>query len=366
MKKLLFTLGLMAFFKTTLVFATSGIFDDGIKIKANNGTETQYYFGIHCTDMNNGCSGSNSSTSPNFNAVSLGTNITSLKITWAEIRTFKNGTDDITGANLHYRVYKTGDNPAFTVESVAFGANLVASGDQRWTETLNLELVSSLITNTLYTLEIYSTSPFTFSGGSGTHLNNAAGSNFKLTFTTATVLANELTSFTAAKQNNQINLSWLTASEKENDNFSIERSKDGKNFTAIGQVKGAINSTVSKDYSFVDATPLKGINYYRLKSIELGGKTSFSKVVSVSLLDKNNRTLVYPNPVAESALRIEHDASADSELLLKVIDVTGRVIKAEKRSVVSGNNIISMDVSTLASGQYLISFDEQFVRFVKN
>ncbi len=182
----------------------------------------------------------------------------------------------------------------------------------------------------------------------------------------STVLANELTSFSAIKQSNQVNLNWLTASEKSNDNFSIERSKDGKNFAAIGQIKGALNSTVSKEYAFMDVSPLKGINYYRLKSTEVSGKATYSHVVSVSLLDKNNKTFVYPNPVAQSALRLEHEAIADGDLSIRIMDITGRIVQSEKRAVVNGSNLISLDVNQLSSGQYLIAVDEQLIRFVKN
>jgi Secretion system C-terminal sorting domain len=182
----------------------------------------------------------------------------------------------------------------------------------------------------------------------------------------SSVLANELTTFTAAKQNNKVSLNWLTASEKGNDNFSIERSKDGKNFSAIGQLKGALNSTVSKEYAFTDVSPFKGINYYRLKSTEVAGKITYSSVVSVSVMDKVGKTFVYPNPVAEASLRLEHEAVTDGDLQIRVMDISGRVLQTEKRTVINGNNVISLDINHLSSGQYLIAVDEQLVRFVKN
>ncbi len=78
----------------------------------------------------------------------------------------------------------------------AFGAD-IGGGDQRWTESLNIELTTGLLTSTAYTLEIYSTAPFTYDGGGGTHFNNASGSNFKMTFTTNSTFPVELTKFDA-------------------------------------------------------------------------------------------------------------------------------------------------------------------------
>jgi Secretion system C-terminal sorting domain len=182
----------------------------------------------------------------------------------------------------------------------------------------------------------------------------------------STVLLVEVSNFNALKNGQNINLSWLTASEKANENFSIERSKDGRNFVAIGQLKGAFNSTVSKDYNYTDASPLKGINYYRLKSKEVGGKATYSNVVSVSLLDKNNKTFVYPNPVTQSALQLEHEALTEGDLNIRIMDLTGRIVLMEKRAVANGSNVISLNVNNLSNGQYLIAVDEQLIRFVKN
>lgn len=182
----------------------------------------------------------------------------------------------------------------------------------------------------------------------------------------STVLANELTTFKASKQSNQIVLDWLTASEQNNESFSIERSRDGKDFTSIASIKGAKNSTASKIYSFSDASPMKGINYYRLKSVETAGKESFSKVISVNFSGSNQKILISPNPVSISNLRVDYEAISDESVLVSIKDITGRVILNEKHAVLSGSNMLNINVGALASGYYFIGVNDIVQKFVKN
>ena len=70
--------------------------------------------------------------------------------------------------------------------------------------------------------------------------------------------------------------------------------------------------------------------------------------------------------MAQSALRLEHEAIADGDLSIRIMDITGRIVQSEKRAVVNGSNLIGLDVNQLSSGQYLIAVDEQLIRFVKN
>jgi hypothetical protein len=79
-----------------------------------------------------------------------------------------------------------------------------------------------------------------------------------------------------------IKVSWSTASEIDNKLFEIERSSDGKSFKTIGQKSPEYNATIISNYAFMDNNPTKGINYYRIKQIDLNGKSSFSPVASVN------------------------------------------------------------------------------------
>lgn len=110
----------------------------------------------------------------------------------------------------------------------------------------------------------------------------------------------------AAKEGSSSLLTWGTGSEKNNRGFDIERSADGKAFTAIGFIQSHAtggNSSSGLEYSYADKTPAAGMNYYRLKQISLDGKTSYSNIVRVQF-DIAGGVRVYPNP-ANTTLTVE-------------------------------------------------------------
>ncbi|MEK7952568.1 hypothetical protein [Luteolibacter soli] len=98
-----------------------------------------------------------------------------------DVLTFKNGTDNITGAVLNYRI----DGGSFQTFNLTFNENNVngAGGDQRWYgEGANVNLLTGL-SNGDHTLQVFYTAPFTFTGGSGTHTINNSTANYAFNFT---------------------------------------------------------------------------------------------------------------------------------------------------------------------------------------
>ncbi|MBK8339861.1 MAG: hypothetical protein IPK99_07610 [Flavobacteriales bacterium] len=92
----------------------------------------------------------------------------------------------------------------------------------------------------------------------------------------------ELISFTAYCRDNEVNLQWSTASERDNDHFAIERSADGYAWETIGWVPGAGNAQHTIQYSFSDAGVTDALNYYRLGQTDFDGTITYSSVVAVS------------------------------------------------------------------------------------
>ena len=83
----------------------------------------------------------------------------------------------------------------------------------------------------------------------------------------------ELLFFNAKLENNTyVDLTWSTASEINNDYFTIERSQNGVYFQEFDIVEGAGNSTHKINYSLIDRDPFDGISYYRLKQTDYDGK----------------------------------------------------------------------------------------------
>ena len=159
----------------------------------------------------------------------------------------------------------------------------------------------------------------------------------------------ELTSFNANKSNTSTKISWQTASEQNNNFFSIERSQNGNDFDKIGEVKGNGNSIKTQNYSFVDASPVKGTNYYRLRQTDFDGKETVSKTVSVNFDGKAAKAKVYPT-VVKDILTVELASDATTEILVR--DITGRLILTKNTE---GSFSTTLDLGTAANGLYFIT-----------
>jgi hypothetical protein len=105
----------------------------------------------------------------------------------------------------------------------------------------------------------------------------------------------ELLNFNATMNNRVVDLTWQTASEQNNDFFTVERSADGFEFEPLTIVKGAENSNELLSYTAQDLKPLEGVSYYRLKQTDFDGAFDYSeiKVVSSEISDE---VLIFPNP----------------------------------------------------------------------
>jgi hypothetical protein len=104
-----------------------------------------------------------------------------------------------------------------------------------------------------------------------------------------------LSDFKAIKNGSRVDLNWQTAMEINNDYFTLEKSKNGIGFTAIGIVDGAGNSQNTLNYQTTDPSPYNGTSYYRLKQTDLDGTVSCSKIIAVNVNADENIS-IYPNP----------------------------------------------------------------------
>jgi uncharacterized repeat protein (TIGR03803 family) len=162
------------------------------------------------------------------------------------------------------------------------------------------------------------------------------------------VLPVELISFNAEKKTSGVLLSWKTAQEQNSDRFEIERSGSGNNFTTIGRVKSAGNTTSITNYSFTDPNPINGINYYRLKQVDMDEKFTHSKTIPVDC-STTGSVVITPNPVMDKLqLRLPLNSHFTS---LRILDVTGKPVF--QKAVLSSTSQ-QFDISHLAKGWYVL------------
>jgi hypothetical protein len=146
---------------------------------------------------------------------------------------------------------------------------------------------------------------------------------------------------------------WTTASEKNSDYFSIEKSADGKTFQSVATVKAAGNSSMMIRYEWIDhnysASP-----YYRIKEVDLDGKYMYSRVIFAACqMGEEQNINVYPNPASDFLnynLDVEHHGYVSADIL----DCAGNVVQRERFSATPGMNISSLDVRTLSEGFYVL------------
>ena len=90
-----------------------------------------------------------------------------------------------------------------------------------------------------------------------------------------------LLDYSVVLSKNKTLVKFSTATETDNDYFTVERSGDGRAFDAIGKIQGAGNSAVKQSYTFTDENPLPGVNYYRIKQTDYNGSYNYTEVKSV-------------------------------------------------------------------------------------
>lgn len=133
----------------------------------------------------------------------------------------------------------------------------------------------------------------------------------------------ELLSFNAKSNGDKVDVIWTTASEINNDYFTIERTVDGINYEVVGTVKGNGNSTSVINYVSEDNIPYNGVSYYRLKQTDFDGKVSYSDLKMVSFEnDQDLSFMIYPNPNDGSVFYLKTYGNTNNVLVV-VRDVLG-------------------------------------------
>lgn len=169
-----------------------------------------------------------------------------------------------------------------------------------------------------------------------------------------TVLPIELLSFRADALTTSVELDWVTASESGNSHFVVERSIDGEHFAAIGQVQGAGDSFTTLEYAFMDPQPARGINYYRLKQVDIDGTFSYSKVEAVTFGLSISVGTPFPNP-ATGSVNVEADVTIAGDAVLHLHDASGRLVRSQELVVGKGKQVLSTSIDGLDPGTYVLS-----------
>jgi hypothetical protein len=168
----------------------------------------------------------------------------------------------------------------------------------------------------------------------------------------------QLLYFTGYSHEEQSILEWATASETNNEFFSIERSKDGINYESVATIPGAGNSTSRKNYSFTDEKPFAGLNYYRLKQTDFDRKYTYSKVIPIDInRDPFFNFILFPNPTLGEKPAFYIAADKQQKITVSLYDSFGilRFFTVLEITVDKNNySLETSDFQTIPNGIYFL------------
>jgi hypothetical protein len=175
------------------------------------------------------------------------------------------------------------------------------------------------------------------------------GSNTRAENPLPVLFANEK----AYENNNVIQIEWSNMTEKDVATYTVERSQNGNDFTAIRQLLPTSNQNDKADYTAFDANPAQGANYYRIKAIETSGKIVYSKILRVSMGSTIQSLRLYPNPVKGNQVTINLSNVKLGQYTLRVINTAGQAIFKQTINNQSSSLTQTLDLpSTIKTGIY--------------
>ncbi len=200
-------------------------------------------------------------------------------------------------------------------------------------------------------------------GNSSGNVNNtsAFGPDLDADFTSLPIT---LIDFTGHESEGVVYLNWSTSREVNNIVFYIQRSTDGIRFSNIGQEAGSITTDQVKNYEFTDANPLPGVSFYRLKQVDIDGRFSYSKIITIRNDLTTGAIKIFPSPFHEN-LNISINALRPDQLHITIVDQTGRIVSSQQINVTAGINSfnIGSGLGNLNSGVFIIEVSGETIYY---
>lgn len=270
-----------------------------------------------------------------------------------------------------------GFKPSFIMTTNTNGGEMVLKGGNVTGD--NSQYLNNLanISNLVQSVSIAGSNG-SFQVGSNPDVNKSGQRQYYLAFGGAAggVLPIELVHFDAQRTAiKQVSINWSTASEENNNYFTIERSENGNDFESIGQVIGAGNSTGRINYQFIDENAPPHLTvYYRIKQTDYDGmsKTFNVQAVSCSEVQKEFDVSIAQNPVTGNELQYDLVLPMDATMNVQILDNLGNAETTSNFYYSHGSNRYSLNTSTLKTGVYILNVTDlnggakKTIRFLVN
>ncbi|UEG50258.1 hypothetical protein LK994_02055 [Ferruginibacter lapsinanis] len=176
---------------------------------------------------------------------------------------------------------------------------------------------------------------------------------FRVVFKAANTVPVSFIKLEVSQQSRGMNIAWAVTAENGISSYNIERSSDGINFRSVGNVtaKGISNETIN--YTWLDASSSPGVNYYRIKSLNISGESIYTSIVKVINGKDVPSITIACNLVQNGRYDLQFNDKDRGTYLIKLINANGQLIQ-KKQIVYNGGNsteVIALP-ATLVNGLY--------------
>ena len=234
-----------------------------------------------------------------------------------------------------------------------FGDPNVDGNGECWDYLDGWAKAADLIPNTTF-----SCAEWTFSGANaldGETSNATAATPYPSPGQTCPVVPLPITliSFEAEilESDKSVKLTWQTASEENNDYFSIEHSTDGTSFREVAQQVGSGTTNEKQSYSYIHEDLENGIHYYRLNQVDFDGKYEYTNIVTATIKHSDDDIFLTPNPTSNVIL-IQTKTPFESDADFQILNMQGQVVLSSV--LLEGSNNVELNISDFPIGIYYL------------
>jgi hypothetical protein len=177
---------------------------------------------------------------------------------------------------------------------------------------------------------------------------------FKLVFRAAGTVPVRFTTVKATQQGTAMHVEWTVAAETGITKYEVEHSTNGTNFTKVGEQAAQANTGATVSYSWLDATPAAGINYYRVKSVNASGEVVYTTIVKVVNGQVISSIVLVSNPVRNNVINMQFNNQEKGNYVVKVMDSKGQQVVIDRVAHTGGNATVGINLPSVAKGMYQV------------
>jgi hypothetical protein len=261
---------------------------------------------------------------------------------------------DITSIQLQHRRSSTGPRK-FIIRTSVDGFTTDASGeltvpDVNTQQNNSLALLMPLSTTAPVTFRIYGYAAETTSGSWGPGEDTGADINV---YGTLRILPVRFIHIKAADVDGVVKLSWANAAETGVRHYIVEHSTGGQRFHAAGTTSPVYNNGQEARYTYLHIAPATGVNYYRLKAVELDGTIVYSTIIKLNL-SSSSKLIIRSNPVDQGRLNFGLADLAAGSYEVIIYNGAGQVIQKENLKHTGGSYVSSAALNNPGKGIHFL------------